>query len=338
MKKVIILGTGKKTKGGIASVLNIYESYSFWDAFSCLRIETHSDGGYFLKLKTFLKSYVKFIFVVKKYDVLHVHLSWWVSLLRKLPFILLAKILKKKVIVHVHASAEETFLKYHVLYDFTFRLANRIVYIYPSYIEKLSSKHKRKATLVYNPIEFPDYKGEVKKKDQIVFLGSLTQQKGIFDLLYAFSKVISNNKKWHLMIGGVGEDRNCNDLIKSLGITGNVTLLGWIEGQNKEKILNESKIFCLPSYTEGFPMSLIEAVSYKLVAVTSNVGGIPSFIKHKYNGLLHNPGDINQLAKNLSELINDQNYLNELLHNNQSSLDELIINSTENVLPNIYVN
>tara|TARA_B100000767_G_scaffold273126_1_gene302451 strand:+ start:1373 stop:1753 length:381 start_codon:yes stop_codon:yes gene_type:complete len=85
-----------------------------------------------------------------------------------------------------------------------------------------------------------------------------------------------------------------------------VDFMGWVDGEAKQKLLEESKIFCLPSYAEGFPMSLIEAWQHKVVPIASNVGGIPDVLIDKVNGLLIEPGDINRLCENLELIISNK--------------------------------
>lgn len=307
MKKVLIVATGRHTKGGITSVIKIHEKMNFWKEHNCEWLETHCDGNRIKKITMFLSAFLKFIFKIFTVKIIHVHLSWKISVLRKLPFIVLGKLFNKKIILHVHASAETTYLKNKILYKLVFILANKIIYIYPSFFKNKNVLFKKKSELVFNPVA----SGVVdlsKKKNQIVYLGSLNEKKGVFDLIVAFSKITKRNPLWSLKIGGTGNFRKCEILITKLNLESKVDLLGWVDGEAKQKLLEESMIFCLPSYTEGFPMSLIEAWQHKVVPIASNVGGIPDVLIDKVNGLLIKPGDINRLSENLELIISNKKF------------------------------
>lgn len=75
--------------------------------------------------------------------------------------------------------------------------------------------------------------------------------------------------------------------------------LGWVSGEAKDNAFKEAMIFCLPSYAEGFPMSVLDAWSYGLPVITTPVGGIPDVAQDGVNMLLFNPGDIDMLAKQM---------------------------------------
>ena len=64
-------------------------------------------------------------------------------------------------------------------------------------------------------------------------------------------------------------------------------------------------VFVLPSYNEGLPISILEAMSYNLPIISTKVGGIPEILKNEYNGYLINPGDLIALENAISALINN---------------------------------
>ena len=80
---------------------------------------------------------------------------------------------------------------------------------------------------------------------------------------------------------------------------------GWVKGDQKQKLLETSDLFFLPSYTEAMPMSILEAMGYALPIVASNVGGIPQLVKNGVNGFMANPGDKEQFADEILSLLQD---------------------------------
>ena len=95
-------------------------------------------------------------------------------------------------------------------------------------------------------------------------------------------------------------------MAESLGISSQTVWLGWVRGDEKDKAFREASIFCLPSYAEGFPMSVLDAWSYGLPVITTPVGGIPDVAKDGENMLLFNPGDVDALAECMERMITDK--------------------------------
>ncbi len=141
------------------------------------------------------------------------------------------------------------------------------------------------------------------KKNQIVTVGRLTREKGHDVLINAFALLPKND--WTLHIVGDGNRRKfLNDLVAHHNIKGKVIFYGHLK--EFSAILGKSDIFVLPSFYEGFPNALIEAMSVPLACISSNcVAGPSDIIEHGENGLLFETGNIGELAKCLERLIND---------------------------------
>lgn len=335
-KKVLVLATGLSTKGGITSVLKIYNKMSFWENWNCYWLETHSDKNAINKILVFFKAFLLFIFLINKFTIVHAHVSWKISAIRKLPFLIISKIFRKKIILHMHASSETTYLKHPKLYKFLFQLADKIVYIYPSYIDKLDNKYA--TTLIYNPVDGNYYSDLSNKRKQIFFAGSIIKEKGVFDLINSFSLIVEKNKEWKLLIAGNGELKKCKKMIDELSLKKNIELLGWVQGEKKQNLLIESTIFCLPSYSEGLPMSIIEAWKYGAAVIATPVGGIPDIIKDGFNGKLVNAGDITELSKALNALMNNHIKRNFFIKNSKDLFyDHFSFEKIESQISNLYL-
>ena len=90
-----------------------------------------------------------------------------------------------------------------------------------------------------------------------------------------------------------------------------VTCVGWVSGAEKKQLFSKATIFCLPSYAEGFPMAVLDAVSFGIPVLTTPVGGIPDIALDNENMMLFNPGDINTLSEKLVQ-ISDEDMLKKL--------------------------
>lgn len=121
--------------------------------------------------------------------------------------------------------------------------------------------------IIPNGIHLPEtfsFKKEYNEVKKILFLGRIHPKKGIENLLKAWREL--ENGKWKLIIAGVDEDdheRYLKQLSIKLGLK-NIEFTGAVFGKEKEKLLISSDAFILPSLSEGLPMSVLEAWSYKL--------------------------------------------------------------------------
>lgn len=118
--------------------------------------------------------------------------------------------------------------------------------------------------------------------------------------------IARGNANWKVVFAGNGEVEQAKGLAKEAGVEDRCIFTGWISGDEKDKWFKESKIFCLPSYAEGFSMAVLDAFAYGLPVITTPVGGIPDVAKDGDNMLLFNSGDIKALAKQLDLLMNDK--------------------------------
>jgi glycosyltransferase involved in cell wall biosynthesis len=146
----------------------------------------------------------------------------------------------------------------------------------------------------------------------ILFAATLYKEKGYLDLIDAFAKVCEKYPDWHLKIAGNGSQDEGLARVTKWGIQDNVEFLGWVKGEEKDRVFRSASIFCLPSYAEGFPMAVLDAWAYGIPVVTTPVGGIPDIVVNNENGLLFNPGDAETLSVQLCRLIEDDNLYQKL--------------------------
>lgn len=155
-----------------------------------------------------------------------------------------------------------------------------------------------------------------KEITNLVFIGWIEEFKGIYEIIRASLILKERGKKFHIYFCGDGNGmKDLEKLIKKYGMDKFATLLGWIDGRDKINILKNADIFILPSWNEGLPNSMIEAMSSGLACIVSDVGAIPSFIKHEENGLLIKPKSPDELASSIMKLIDDKILLKKISRN-----------------------
>jgi glycosyltransferase involved in cell wall biosynthesis len=145
-----------------------------------------------------------------------------------------------------------------------------------------------------------------------LFLGRIGHRKGIFDIL----NVINGKKELlkgrvRLFAGGDGETERLRSFIKDNNLEDIVEYVGWIQGDEKNRLLSKADVYILPSYSEGLPISILEAMSHKLPIISTPVGGIPEVVTNDINGKLVNPGSLSGIESAMLFFVNDRSKLNE---------------------------
>lgn len=137
----------------------------------------------------------------------------------------------------------------------------------------------------------------------VTFVGRLVPEKGLDCLLRAWSSLDLAPTDVLLLAGDGPERAALENLARQLGIAGRVRFLG--KADEPERILQASDLFVLPSFTEGMPNSLLEAMATGLPCIATRVGGIPDLIANGQNGLLVPPGDPKALAEAMDHVLGD---------------------------------
>lgn len=326
-KKVLVVATSRKTRGGITSVISAYESSSMWNEFNCRWIETHVDRCAVCKFIYFLKGLLTYIFVINSYDIIHIHTSEPPSAIRKCAFMAIAKLARKKTIVHFHSFSPDTTIKgkYSKLYKYLFSKADKVIALSKMWKDYINDTFNLgdKVQVIYNPCTAQVSEKEYPKLKQILYAGTLNKRKGYSDLIKAFARIADKYPEWKIVFAGNGEMEEATALVKDLGVDKQVEFLGWVSGEGKNKAFKESSVFCLPSHAEGFPMAVLDAWAYSLPVITTPVGGIPEFAIDGVNVLLFTPGDIVALSEKMEQIINDIKLRGKLIAQSSSLAKDL---------------
>ena len=108
------------------------------------------------------------------------------------------------------------------------------------------------------------------------------------------------------VLAGAGsevDEKAIKKLIDEKGVSDNVEFPGWVRGDTKDKLLREADVFFLPSYNEGMPMSVLDAMGYGLPVVSTNVGGIPKIVHDGENGYCCKAGGCDAMSKSIVDLL-----------------------------------
>ena len=163
------------------------------------------------------------------------------------------------------------------------------------------------------------------KKIRILFLARLLREKGVFEMVEAFESLLKKFKNIELTIAGDGKDYE--ELKTRVEGNENIVVVGYVEGQDKIDLFRKSHIYCLPSYSEGLPISILEAMAFGLPVVTTDVGGLKEFFKDEKMGYFVQPKEVKQLSKKLELLLLDLDKVVEIGEYNYQYANEKLLNT-----------
>ena len=321
MKKICMIVQDKMVKGGIAAVISGYYGSKLEQDYKIIYVESYKDGGKLTKLLKGIQGYIKFIKVlfVDKPDLIHIHSSFGPSFYRKLPFIYISSWIKKPIINHIHGADfsvfyEQASVKKKRLIQSAYERCNVLIALSDEWKDKLSQiVSENKIVVIENySILHEDALEERcfrQSNHKILFLGELGRRKGCYDIPDVVEQVVADIPDAKFILAGAGSVQDeiaIKQMIKEKKVEKNVEFPGWVRGKEKDKLLREADVFFLPSYNEGMPMSILDAMGYGLPIVSTNVGGIPKIVQSGKNGYCVEPGNIIEMSKAIKTLIENK--------------------------------
>lgn len=311
-KKVCMIVQSPMVKGGIAAVVNGYRGSQLECDYNVIYVESYKDGGKVTKLLKAIKGLLQFLVVLifQHPELVHMHSSFGPSFYRSIPFIYFSSWFHIPIINHIHGA---DFDEFYVNACERKRQKIKKIYGKCSILIALSEEWKirlmqivprEKIRIIENYSIL--HEDALEKRfsrpcnNTVLFLGEIGRRKGCYDIPDVLEKVKQSVPEVKFILGGSGAEE---EQIKVL-FNGNVEFPGWVRGEEKSLLLQEADVFFLPSYNEGMPMSILDAMGYGLPIVSTNVGGIPKIVSD--NGVCCEPGDTDAMACAIVELLNDK--------------------------------
>lgn len=337
--KILTIGIDYRVvRGGVAAVENVYST--FYQPFN--HVATTVTNGQVKKLLVLCKAVLQFLYWMlfhPEIKILHVQGASNASFWRKRIFIYIAKWFDKKVVYHMHGGGFGDFSRKHP--QAVRRLLEKcdVVIALSDYWKSFfeSELHFKNVVVVKNVIAEPVINPNKTTCFSLLFLGLLGQNKGIYDLLDCLNEhksVFSGKLK--LFVGGNGEISKVTQIISKYGLSDIVSFEGWVSGDKKIELLNKVDAYILPSYHEGLPISILEAMSYSLPIISTNVGGIPEILKNGENGFIITPGDKDAMYRAILELMNNEKLRMDMGKVSYSKVQEHMPGFVEHQLNDLY--
>lgn len=309
-----MFGPDLAVRGGVSAVQRLLLKCVAGQA-EVHHVGTMTEGPNWRKAMTFGRALARAFIEVRRtrYDAVHIHFSSNASSLRKMILAYLARSRGLKVILHAHGGRYESYFRSAPAFvrDFTGRMlrsADCLIVLGEKWRDFYTSIGVPAAKIVVlpNPVEWPQFVPSKVAGAQTVFvyLGLIARLKGAFDIVEALAKVDPETRaQIHVVMAGNGSLSELEARAQRAGVQGTVEVLSWINTIDRDALLARADAFLLPSYAEGLPMSLLEAMANGLAPICTPVGSIPEFVRDGVNGLLVPPGDTDKLAAAIERLV-----------------------------------
>ena len=329
--------------GGISAVVQYWSKYIE----NLQYYPTFKEGSNISKLFVFFKSVLALkwrLLKDKNIKILHAHTAAGTDFKRTAIMVNIAKQSGLKVILHSHASS---FKDYYRDSDEKMKRWIREVLNKADILIVLSESWKayfigigipkEKIVILHNITAYPQV---IEKKEdskvRLLFMGEIGPRKGVFDLLAA----IRNHKdelegEIEVRIGGNKNEVQLLAAIKDYNIEKFVHFEGFVSGEKKIELLNWANVYVLPSFNEGLPISILEAMSYKMPIISTPVGGIPEVVDDS-NGILVEPGNSEQIYKAILTYVHDAGLIAKQGEESYKKVQTYMPNYVLNHLKRIY--
>jgi glycosyltransferase involved in cell wall biosynthesis len=310
-----VLFFGPDMPGGMSSSIRALLTSPLADEFELEFVPTHVGGaGALTRVRVFGAALARLTWwsLRGRGRVVHVHGTKRGSLLRKTVVVLVAKALRRRVILHLHSGPGDIAAFRASLG----RAAVAFLALGPRHADVVINVSAASAAAMAEAFGARDVRvipnavpsspsGPTSPKDGadplVAYLGGFQNPvKGGEILLAAIAGEGLAGARFAL--AGPGD---APAAIEPLRADGRVRWEGWLEPAAKDELLREAQVFVLPSTSEGMPMALLEAMAYGLAIVATEVGGVPDTVEAGVEAVLVAPGDPEALRSALAELVAD---------------------------------
>ena len=329
--KVLIIGPSiERTRGGMATVIKDMLSQKHPDV-QFEHIVSHVEGSLIEKFMITFTSLFRFI-RRKGVDIVHIHVASGASIYRKSLFVFASWLLNRAVIIHAHGGDFHNYYNTrHRITKFfirkTFSLCQCVLVLTPFW-KLFFEQHitRSKVMVLHNGVQTQLYQLCFTKgtyANRFLYLGRLEKQKGIYDLLAVADRLVNKDGIKHIefLLGGYGDVEAVEKIIKDKNLGDQIKLLGWVDDKAKIEVLKKIETLLLPSYYEGLPIAILEAMAAGKVIISTAVGGIPDLVKNKINGFLFSPGDTELLHKHILYVLANREEMGIIQKNNMEVIE-----------------
>jgi len=263
--------------------------------------------------------------IVQRPDIVHINTgldrkAYW----RDLVYLAVVKLTGGKIVTQIHGGAmPDQFFPHNAPLTWLLRkglgASNAVTVLslkeydaYTAFVPEVLVAH------IPNAIELPAPLENIKLSDasqplRLVYIGRLVREKGIFEALNAIAQLHRSGHRLQFDIAGGGKaEEELRKHVVTLGLDKVVHFHGPVFGNEKTLLWQKADVLVFPSYSEGLPYSLLEAMAAGTPAITCPVGAIPDVMQHGVHGLFVPPRDVEAIADAIASLDGDRALLHRM--------------------------
>jgi glycosyltransferase involved in cell wall biosynthesis len=334
--RIAMIGPDLEAQGGIATLARTFIEADALEAVDLRYFSTVSEGSKVRKAAQMAVGQARFLKSFAgswKPDLFHIHVADGASFYRKMVYFEQARASGKPVVLHNNfAHLEDLFGRdrvHEAVIRRAYSEADQVHVVSNDMADCIREWTDGQATIrvLFNPVpasQFPwaGPRGD-KANPTVLFMGRVGDRKGIFDLVEAWPAVLQRVPHARLRVGGDGDLDGLRARLSALGIQESVEVMGWVSGDDRLGAYAESDVYCLPSYAEGLPVSVLEAMASGLAVVGTDVDGFPDAIVEGETGFMMKPGDRTTLADRLARLLEDTELRDRLGANGRARVEQV---------------
>jgi glycosyltransferase involved in cell wall biosynthesis len=246
--------------------------------------------------------------------VVHLNLAERGSVYRKAVLLAATKLAGGRALLHLHAAQ---IVQFHaamgppgrMLLRWMFHTADHCVVlgeVWRRWVAETFDVRPNRISVVYNGVPATAAKPRTVPDDgrfRLLFVGNLLERKGVKDLLQASAAPSLRARDIELTMAGGGPVEQYRALAQQLGIADRVRFTGWVSQDAARNLMVNADALILPAYDEGLPLVILEALASATPVICTPVGSIPEVLADHETALFVSPGDENNIAAAIAELI-----------------------------------
>jgi len=323
---MIMVGPDPGGMGGISRVAQIWESHGIFERSGIKYITSVCSGDSKLKLFHSLQSIVKFILslLTNKTAAVYIHTAVRRSFYRKSAYIIIAALLRKRIILHIHPSDFSVFLQNadgikRALVLFVLKRVGYYVVLTEGMKDFIRERFPDRGVYVLrNPVDVESMNKYINMKrlpNRVLYLGWYVEDKGIYELVDALRMLSGQGIDVSADFYGTKDREQLERYVAERNMSSRITVNGWISGEAKLRILSGCTMLALPSRSEGIPNVILEAMAAKTPIVATQAGGLAEVLRHNENAIITKIKDPEDLGEKILSCLQDEGLRRKIAEN-----------------------
>ncbi|HWQ33504.1 MAG TPA: glycosyltransferase family 4 protein [Blastocatellia bacterium] len=311
-----------KTLGGITALVRELLASNLTHKYEFRHIASQADEySQFGKVVLAVTAFIQYVWLIVRWrpEMVWIHVGGNASLYRKTPFIAFGRMTGRCVLTHFHAGDFTPYFKRQSRYGqrlilWGLGLSHRLITCSRE-LQGILNRHLPEADVVVLPngVDVTEFATERRLREgaqagepvRLLFVGAMGRLKGERDLIEALRLAEARVPNLRVMMLGHGSETLMR-LCEHRQVLHLLEYFGPAPMDRRAEFFKQADIFVLPTYAEGMPVSVIEAMAAGLPVITTPVGGIPELITDGVEGWLVRPGEIDALAERIVTLASDE--------------------------------